>query len=232
MELIANTPERLVLKAAGNHPLLNALRRSIYEIDTLAIDEVEFFKNDSALYDEMLALRIGLIPLLTEKKMNSKTEIELKLSKKGPCTVYSGDLQGSAEVIYKNIPIVLLEKDQELEFVATARLGKGLSHAKHLPGIGHYRHLVHVQSKDAKIEKLVSGAKSYMKPQKHKDGMICDLPEGVVEEIHRIDKNALSETGDVIFIIESYGVMTAGEIFTHAIRALNANLEEVEGVLK
>ncbi len=231
MEAILNTSDKLVLKTKDNHPLLNALRRSIHEVDTLAIDEVEFYKNDSALYDEMLALRIGLVPLVTEKKMGNKTEIELKLSKKGPCTVYSGDLHGDAAVVYKNIPLVLLEKDQELEFVATARLGKGITHAKHIPGLGHYRHLLSIQSTDSAVEKIVMQAKGYLKPQKHKDGWMCDLPEGVVEEITRLDKNAITETDEVILIIESYGVMTPADILTNAIRVLNTNLEQVEEVL-
>ena len=47
--------------------LANAIRRSILEVSVMAIDEVEIVKNDSALYDEILAQRIGLIPIKTEK---------------------------------------------------------------------------------------------------------------------------------------------------------------------
>ena len=47
--------------------LANAIRRSVLEIPTMAIDEVEIIKNDSALYDEIIAHRIGLIPIKTEK---------------------------------------------------------------------------------------------------------------------------------------------------------------------
>lgn len=232
MEIIQNTSDRLVLLAEGNEPLLNALRRSVLEVETLAIQEVEFFKNDSALFDEVLALRVGLVPLVTDKKMSGKTEIELKLVKKGPCVVYSGDLQGNAEVVHKNIPLVLLEKDQEIEFIGTARLGKGIQHAKHTPGLCHYRHLALVDSKDSKVEQLVQQSKGYVKPKKQKDGWLCDLSEGVAEQIVQIDKDAITYTNEMVFVVESYGTMGASEILRGAAKALESNLEEFEGAFK
>src|SRR3989338_2422601 len=108
MDIIQNTPDKLILYMESNEQLANAIRRSVSEIPTLAIDEVEIFKNDSALYDEVLAHRLGLVPLKTEKSMNAKTQIDLKLSKKGPGLVYAEDLQGQAEVIYGKIPLTLL----------------------------------------------------------------------------------------------------------------------------
>ena len=65
MEVVKKTPELLVIRTEANESLANAIRRSVSEVPTLAIDEVEIFKNDSALYDEMLALRLGLVPLKT-----------------------------------------------------------------------------------------------------------------------------------------------------------------------
>ncbi|HIP75315.1 MAG TPA: DNA-directed RNA polymerase subunit D, partial [Thermococcus paralvinellae] len=44
----------------------NALRRTIIgEVPTFAIDEVEFYENDSALFDEIIAHRLAMIPLTT-----------------------------------------------------------------------------------------------------------------------------------------------------------------------
>lgn len=89
METLLNSPEKLILRISTNTSLANAIRRTLSEVKTLAIDEVEMYHNDSALYDEMITHRLGLIPLKTEGKMSDKTKIDLKLSKIGPCTVYS-----------------------------------------------------------------------------------------------------------------------------------------------
>ncbi len=47
-----------------NPALANTLRRLIIiEVPVLAVDEVEFEKNNSGLYDEIIAHRLGLVPL-------------------------------------------------------------------------------------------------------------------------------------------------------------------------
>lgn len=66
MKIIEKTPEKVIMRTDANYSFANAIRRSVEEIYALAINEVEIFKNDSALYDEFLAHRIGLIPLKTE----------------------------------------------------------------------------------------------------------------------------------------------------------------------
>lgn len=49
------------------HSLANSLRRSmISRIDTLAIDQVQIHENSSVLPDEMLAHRLGMVPLNSE----------------------------------------------------------------------------------------------------------------------------------------------------------------------
>ena len=155
MQVIEKTPENLIVRMDANHSLANAIRRSVEEIPVLAIDEVELFKNDSALYDEFLAHRLGLVPLKTEAKMASKTSVKLKLQKSGPCSVYSGDLKGQAKVVYGNIPITILEKGQELELVAEAKLGKGIEHAKYVPGLCYYRYISEVKSGNSEVDKTV-----------------------------------------------------------------------------
>src|SRR3989338_3916155 len=190
MELIQDSPSLIALRLPANEVLANALRRSVSEVPTLAIDEVELFKNDSALYDEVLAHRLGLIPLKTEKGMNAKTKIDLKLSKTGPCTVYSSDLDGNAEIVEGKIPITLLGEGHKLELVATATLGKGIDHAKYIPALCYYRHLLEIKS-IPEIDRIIQGSKSgLIKPIKNAGKWICDINESEADAISKIDKEA------------------------------------------
>ena len=104
-----------------NEEMANAIRRSANEIEILAIDEVEIHKNDSALYDEILAHRLGLIPLQATKnvemfkegdKPSTKNQAQIHIKIKGPGIVYSGDIKGEVKPVYDKIPLVILGKDQ------------------------------------------------------------------------------------------------------------------------
>ena len=51
--------------------LANSLRRAaVFKVPTLAIEDVYFTENNSAMYDEQIALRLGLIALKADGKMN------------------------------------------------------------------------------------------------------------------------------------------------------------------
>ncbi len=141
----------------SNPAFANALRRiMISEVPTLAVEEVDFFENSSALYDEMIAHRLGLIPLTTNiKDYNfrsectckgkgcSKCTVTLALSKKGPGTVYSGDMKSSDKDVVPadpKIPIVKLNEKQKIKLEASAILGRGREHAKFQPGVISYQY--------------------------------------------------------------------------------------------
>jgi len=231
MEVLEKSAKMFVIRMPANEPLANAIRRSVAEIPTLAIDEIEIFKNDSASYDEIVAHRIGLVPLKTEKAMSAKTKIDLKISKTGPCTVYSGDLTGNAEVIYDKIPITLLGDGHKMELVATAALGIGAQHAKYTPGLCFYRHLSEVKS-SPEIDKIVQNSKSVFKAEKKGNKWICDLREAETDEIQKLESEAVKDADEILFIIESFGMMDAKDIFTKAIEVLTDNLDEFEKALK
>jgi DNA-directed RNA polymerase subunit D len=232
MQTIKNTPEKIIMRMEANIPLANAIRRSIDEIPTLAIDEVEIFKNDSALFDEVLAHRLGLVPLKTDGKMNEKTSIDFKLAKTGPGTVYAEELKGSGEVVYDKIPITMLEKGQEIEVVATAKLGKGTEHAKYTPGIAYYRNLLEVKSKNPEVQKIIESSQGEMKPEKKGDTWKCDLTDPEAEKIKNIDGDSIKEADEILLFIESFGQMSSKDILTRAVGALGENLGEFEKQVK
>jgi len=232
MQTEENNSEKLILRLENNYSLANAIRRSIDEVPILAIDEVEIYANDSALYDEYLAHRIGLIPLKTDKRMGASTKIEMKLKKRGPCWVYSGDLEGNGKAVYDNIPLTLLEEGQEIELAATAILGKGVEHAKFSPGLCYYRDLIEVKSSKAEVEKIINESRGLIKPEKKGSAWICDLPEADANKIKEIDKEAMKDSGEIIMIIESWGQISAKDILSGAVEALGKNLDEFEKLIK
>ena len=231
MQIIDKSNEKLVLRMEANESLANAIRRSVAEVPTLAIDEVEIYKNDSALYDEVLAHRLGLVPLKTEKSMSGKTKIDFKLSKTGPCTVYSEDMKGSADIVHGKIPITILAEGSKLELVATAVLGKGIDHSKYVPGLCYYRHLLEVKS-SPENDAIVQKSLGLIKPEKKGSKWICDINEAQAKAIEEADKDSINDSEEMLLIIESYGNMPAKDILAKAIEALGDNLDEFEKALK
>ncbi|MEM3181441.1 MAG: DNA-directed RNA polymerase subunit D [Candidatus Micrarchaeaceae archaeon] len=124
----------------------NALRRiATGSVPTFAIDTVTFYENTSAMFDEYIAHRIGLIPILTPSKgYDEKDEIMFSLEAEGPITVYSGDLKTSdknVKVANEKIPIMKLAEEQRLKLEGKAIMGTGSKHAKFQPGIATYKQL-------------------------------------------------------------------------------------------
>ena len=139
MKIINKKEKQLTFTLEMEESLANAIRRYLNQIPILAIDEIEIKRNDSPLYDETLAHRVGLIPLKMDKSMSSKTVSKFKLNTKEDGFVYSGKLGGGKGVVYDKIPITLLNKGQELELVGTAIMGNGSEHTKFSPGLMFYR---------------------------------------------------------------------------------------------
>lgn len=208
IKIINKTDEKISFTSNMSPSMANAIRRSVNYIPILAVTELEISKNDSALYDEIIAHRVGLIPLKNEdlklpkdcdcgkEEGCGKCSVKLKLSATGPCTVYSTELSPKGSTIYK-MPITILDKDQELEFVAIAKMGLGVEHAKFTPGLLYYRYNQDIENENEEnFRKFVNESK--------KD-----------------DKNEIS------VFIESWGQIKAKEIFTSAIEVLNKEMKEL-----
>ena len=197
--------------------LVNAIRRSLLEIPIMAIDEVEILQNDSALFDEVLAHRLGLVPIKTEK---TSKEIKFKIKEVGPKIVYSTDLKPSVETDYK-LPITLLDNEQEIQLVAIARIGKGVEHIKYSPGLMYYRHNV-----DKDIVNFVNidedGKVSYDERELKEK---CNQ-----EQAEKIKK--LKEVNELFVGLESWGQLDVKKMFTEAIDILDKNLAELNKEIK
>lgn len=131
--------------AEGFDPVeMNTLRKKIsYCLSVYAVDEIDFYENDSVIIDEMLANRIALVPLTTPTESTGK-KVTLSLEKDGPCTVYSGDFQSNdddVKPVYETIPLTKLKENQRLRLDAYAIQGQGRTHVKFSPAIVAFRQL-------------------------------------------------------------------------------------------
>lgn len=132
----------------------NAIRRfCISEVPSMAIDDVVILENSSVLYDEILAHRLGMIPIKTDLERYilpekcdcgsalgcNKCRVLFVLEATGKekvSTVLSGDLVSEdreVRPISESIPIVKLAQGQTVKLEAYARLGRGKEHAKWQP---------------------------------------------------------------------------------------------------
>ena len=131
----------------SNPTFANALRRiMISEIPVLAVEEVDFTQNDSVLYNEIIAHRLALLPLVFEAdKFHFKEEqhdgnrscqfceVVFSINKKAPGIVSAKNMKPSnpdVKPLFDETPIVELFDEQKLKLEAIARLGFGKNHAK------------------------------------------------------------------------------------------------------
>lgn len=136
---------------------MNLLRRTImYEVPIIAIEDVFFTKNESPLYDEIVAQRLGLVSLTTDlltykmpavcsckEKGCSACQVKLSASVSGPATVYARDLRTTdprVKPVHPDTIITKLGKNQQISFEAVAVLGKGAEHVKWSPALVFYIH--------------------------------------------------------------------------------------------
>jgi len=128
----------------------NAIRRAMLsDVPVMAIEDVIFVENTSVMYDEILAHRLGLVPLKTDLDAYvPREECDCKSDLGCPkctasfileaeagdqiATVESGDLKPATEIVpvTGKIPIVKLAPRQKIKLEAYARLGRGSEHAK------------------------------------------------------------------------------------------------------
>ena len=251
--------KKAVLKIQDTKPyFVNALRRvMISELPKLAVDDVVMYDNTSALFDEIIAHRLGLIPIPTDLSLLTfKNECVCKgkgcpnctvrytLSKEGEGTVLSGDLQPAEKswaITEDKIPIVELYGDQRLILEVEAILGYGREHAKWqaitAPGYKMETTIEFDKKKAGEVKEFVN-----------------KLPDGVVEikgdklELKDITKLALLESyinkenidyitikknpSNVVFTFETDGSLSAKDALLESAKILEKKYAELGKLLK
>ncbi len=157
LSVMEKSDKKLVFKIEGvSQAFVNALRRLMLNgIPTMTIEDVYFETNTSGFFDEVLAHRIGLIPLTYDKNIYNiqekckcggkgciQCEVVLAIEKEGPCVVKASDLKTTEESVKTTepeIPLVELLEGQRLKLEATAKLGLGKDHSKWQASISSYK---------------------------------------------------------------------------------------------
>jgi len=153
---------------------VNSLRRIILaEVPCMAIDEVVIIENSSMFHDEILAHRLGLIPIKTDldsynlpEECSCRSEFGCNLCRvsltldveatNATKTVYSGDFKlenPAIAPVSSNIPIAKLAPEQKIKLEAYAKLGKGKDHAKWQPvSLCTHRYLAKIKVNEEKCD--------------------------------------------------------------------------------
>ncbi|MFH0928802.1 MAG: DNA-directed RNA polymerase subunit D [Candidatus Aenigmatarchaeota archaeon] len=232
-----------------NPQFANALRRiMISEIPVLAIQTVDFSTNDSVLYNEMLAHRMGLIPIMfkykdfhfkdkhEEGKTCSECEVAFAINKKGPCMIYTKDMKSSnpdVKPLFDDIPVVELFKGQNLKFEAYASLGVGKDHARHQGAIAAYKYFPTVKVSGLKnADECVKVCPKHALKTDGKKASVettCDLCGECVKTAD--PKGSLEITGDptsFIFSIESVSGLDVKDLVMQAVDILKKKVKDFE----
>lgn len=156
VKLLERSEREIQFSVAGtSNAFANALRRAAAgEVPVMAIEFVDITSNNSGMSDEILAHRLGLIPLVfplgtfnvrrdctCKGRGCSSCQVEFVLQKDGPCVVKAGDMaseHNGVKALYPDMPVVELLDGQSVRLTAIAELGYGKEHAKWQAAIAGY----------------------------------------------------------------------------------------------
>ncbi len=240
--------------------LANSLRRIMMaEVPSMAIDTVVVIENSSSMTDEVLAHRLGLMPLTTALDTYvlpthctcnsdlgcSQCSVTLTMeadAQEGTRTVYSKEVNSLDPAIVpvnEKIPLVKLAQGQKIRLEAYARLGLGQNHVKWQPTAcctHQYVADIHVDSKTCTLcHQCVAACLRHVLTADDQIHIValdnCTLCKDC-EKACPVDAIQVDERKDTfIFTIESTGTLPPERIFMEAIRILQTKTKELTGVV-
>jgi DNA-directed RNA polymerase subunit D len=255
IEIREKDDEKAVFVIEGvDDTFINTIRRiCLVEIPTFAIEDVNIYKNDAKMFDEVLAHRLGLIPIATDldsyvmpsecdcESRCEKCSVSFLLKEKGPKIVYSKDLKSDDPVVkpvYDTIPIVRLQEGEDVELEAIAELGLGSEHAKWQAtttcGYKYYPKIEIDESKLTNLEEYVEEC-----PRKvltlEGDNLVVNNIENcstcrTCQRLSQKDDDAIVvdfEENKYIFKIETDGSLTPLEVLTIACDILSEKADNI-----
>ncbi|MFB6283307.1 MAG: DNA-directed RNA polymerase subunit D [Halobacteria archaeon] len=224
----------------------NGLRRTIVGgVPTMTIDKVDIYENTSVMFDEVLTLRLGLVPISTdldefdlpeececggEGCPNCQASLTVDVSaENGDRTVYSADLEPQhpmVEPVDKNIPVIELKEGQEVIAECIAELGLGQEHAKNQAGVAvGYKYLkqVELDPEEPHDDDIVRGI------LRGPDGELYDMEEygNRLDEVFDEEVGIKDVDESFVFNVESDGSLSADDLVVAASDILSSKAKEL-----
>jgi len=236
----------------------NGIRRVMMaEVPTMAIDDVIIVENTSPLRDEMIAHRLGLIPLKTDLESYvsrevcdchsdlgcSKCSATLTLEAEAPDgvrNVYSKELRSSDPEVVPvsgDVPILKLAKGQRIRLEAYARLGTGREHAKWQPvAVSTYKYapVIKVDPERCDLCKrcLKACPKGVLGVEEKRVVLVdyekCDMCRLCVDACPKDSISVEEEKNAFIFNVESTGALPPESIVEKALEVLLKKTKDFE----
>ena len=234
-------------------PFINAIRRcAMVNVPKIAIEDVNIIRNDSAMFNEVLAHRLGLTPLVSDLDAleglslpeddgwdKFENGILFSLHEVGPKVVYSKDLISSdskIKPVYDTIPLVKLKEDEVIDIEASAKVGYGKEHAKWMPttvcAYKQYPEITFNEDLEIDYDCALACPRGVLKSDRRsKKIKILDIENcAMCKSCVRASSNGYINVGyrenDFIFRIETDGAMPPKEVLLKACDVLGEKADK------